>query len=608
MLKMICKGGIEIITAVMVVFICCFHSGSEWSRVIHADGRGYYGYLPAFFIYHDASFNFLDSHNIKNYDHGGYLDFTVDYEGRTIDKYFSGEAILQLPFFLTAHAIAKISGLPADGYSLIYQLFFVVGGIFYFYLGIKALNRLLLYFNSNEWVALFIIFLIAFGTNLFYFVAWDISYSHLYSFFAVNVFLLSMYRVFKFQERKYLWIAALSLGFITVLRPVNIVIIICLPFLAGSYMKFRRGLQYVFKMERKLLIAVLLFCLPVFIQMRIWHWETGHFIVYSYVGERFYFNRPMIGSILFGFSKGWFVWTPLAFIGILGYFYYFKKSRFVFWAFTGFFSSLVYLLSCWWTTDYGWCFGAREFIEFLAFPAIGLTVLYGNQAQVYLKYMLSVVCVLCLGLNQLQAYQFKHHILLWSGMTPEKYWKVFGKTGKQYEGLLDKELGNYQPPGNVSIPNSAISEKYINGFEEPAIWDSHELRDSFVSHSGKWTNYIDRKNEFSATFTKKLNESVLTEDSMIQASAWVNGVSPLNAQLVVTFIKRGEKIAWRYVDIRLYGRNDNLWTKYIIHCNFPPEADEVRVFVWDAFAQEPLYIDDFEVDIIKRKNGNKSLR
>jgi len=607
MLKIIRKRGVEIIVALMAFFIYSFHSGNEWNKIIHADGKGYYGYLPAFFIYHDPSFKYMDTHNIKYYGHGSYLDFTVGYNGPTIDKYFSGVAILHLPFFLTAHLIAKISGLPADGYSLIYQLFLVFGALVYFYLGLRALNRLLLYFNPNQWAALLIVFLIAIGTNLFDFVTCDPDYSHLYSFFAMNVFLLAIYRVFHFQARKYLWLAALSLGFITVLRPVNILILLSLPFLAGSFRNFLAGIKTVFRADRKLLVAFLLYCFPVFVQMGIWYWETGHIIVYSYVGERFYFGRPMIGTVLFGFSKGWFIWTPLAFVGILGYFFYLKNNKFAFWAFACFFLALTYVISCWWTTDYGLCFGAREFIEFLAFPAIGLALLFGNITSWFLKCLLGVVCVLCLMLNLLQFYQFRHHIILWSGMTAEKYWRVFGKTDKSYEGVLFKEAINYHAPDSANVPNSAISEKYINGFETPDFWGKYELRDTIHHHSGRWANYLDRERMFSATFSKKLSPTDISGDSMVQASVWANGIAPLNAQLVVTFNKNAKTIAWNYVDIVLFGRNDNKWAKYTIHANFPKpsdSADEMKIFVWDVNAKEPLYIDDFEVDIIKKNNLN----
>jgi len=609
MLKIIRKRGVEIIITIIVILNYSIRDDNDWGQVIHADGKGYYGYLPAVFIYHDPRFNFLEANDTKYYGPGSYLDFTVQYEGARIDKYFGGVAILQMPFFLVAHLIAKITGLPADGYSLIYQLFFLVGEISYFYLGLRALKRLLLYFNKNEWVALFVTFLIALATNIFYFATIDASYSHVFSFCAVNMFLLAMYRIFHLQERKYLWLAAFSLGLVLVLRPVNMLILLSLPFIAGSLENFLAGFKLAFKPDRKLLFALLFFCIPVFIQMGIWCWETGHIIIYSYGSERFYFDRPMIGEVLFGFSKGWFVWTPLAFIGILGYFTYLRKNGFAFWTFTGFFFILVYVLSCWYAWDYGWCFGAREFIEFLVFPAIGLALLFGNLSSMLAKYVIAFICLLCLGLNQFQEFQYRHFILLWDNMTAADYWKVFGKTGKRYAGFLWKDV-NFKPINIPYFPDSIISEKYYNDFEKAGMWGPNEVRDTVEHHSGKWANYIDSKNIYSATLSKKSDPELFRKDSIVQAFAWVKGDFPEGAQFAVSFYKGPKIVGWHTANIEPFARNYSEWAKCAIQCAFPPASDsinEMKVFIFNENAKEPLYIDDFEVDIIKRKDNKKGV-
>ena len=318
----------------------------------------------------------------------------------------------------------------------------------------------------------------------------------------------------------------------------------------------------------------------------------------------------MMRAVLFGFRKGWFLWTPLAFTGLLGYLFYLKKNIFAFFSFTVFFLAVTYVLSCWWCYSYGSSFGAREFIEFLAFPAIGFVLLFRNLASKRAKYILGTVCILFVGLNQLQAYQYKHFILLWDDMNEEKYWKVFARTGNRYQGFLWKYI-DFHAPDSAYIPNSAISEKYINDFERPEIWSNNEVRDSARHHSGQWSNYTDRWHPFGAGFGQILSPQTRADDSIVQASVWVNGELPLSGQLIVSFTCGQKNVGWHYVNIDLFAKDDNTWAKCVIHSAFPPvkdSADKISIFIWDEKANERIYIDDFEVDIIKRKNKRTALQ
>ncbi|MBK7573437.1 MAG: hypothetical protein IPI10_18220 [Bacteroidetes bacterium] len=91
--------------------------------VIISDGKGYYAYLPAAFIYHDMNMMFFDSIEAKYYDANTKYQYRTVANGKVIDKYFAGAAVMQVPFFLTAHAITLMSDEPADGYSKWYVIF-----------------------------------------------------------------------------------------------------------------------------------------------------------------------------------------------------------------------------------------------------------------------------------------------------------------------------------------------------------------------------------------------------------------------------------------------------------------------------------------------------
>jgi hypothetical protein len=109
----------------------------HWKGIIESDAKGYYAYLPAVFIYKDLNFEFF--HKIekeKYYDKNLFYDYRSGAYGKTINKYYCGTALLEMPFFLTAHGLSYLINYDMDGYSKLYQVFINLSGIFYAFLGL----------------------------------------------------------------------------------------------------------------------------------------------------------------------------------------------------------------------------------------------------------------------------------------------------------------------------------------------------------------------------------------------------------------------------------------------------------------------------------------
>ena len=127
-----------------------FHAISGLSdQTIRADGTGYYSFLPAIFIYQDLSFSFLDNKELVNDD--GAARVTLN-NGKIVNKYSCGIAILQLPFFLLAYFLSFFNGNEITGYGPLFQQTFLIGTIFYFFLGLIYLNKILQHFKINLWI------------------------------------------------------------------------------------------------------------------------------------------------------------------------------------------------------------------------------------------------------------------------------------------------------------------------------------------------------------------------------------------------------------------------------------------------------------------------
>jgi hypothetical protein len=89
---------------------------------IRSDGVGYQAYLPAFFIDHDLTFKTYGARLFN----GTIPTWTgivfTPAEGKYLDKYPIGTALLQCPFFFVADRAATAFGFERSGMSLPYQI------------------------------------------------------------------------------------------------------------------------------------------------------------------------------------------------------------------------------------------------------------------------------------------------------------------------------------------------------------------------------------------------------------------------------------------------------------------------------------------------------
>jgi hypothetical protein len=394
--------------------------------VIEADAKGYYAYLPAVFIYHDLNFSFYKQIEQETYYNPNlYYEYLRVHNNKTINKYYAGTAVFLLPFFLAGHGITLLTGLPADGYSYYYTFLVHLGAIFYLILALLGLRKLLRTYQFNEQMIALVLIAMVFGTNLFYYVITEFAMSHLYSFTAITWLCLTIRKYFAVHEPKYLIYSALLLGIITILRPVNLLVVLSFPFLAGSYNQFLSGLKNLISKKMKLLLSFGCFVFVISIQLVIYKLATGDFIVYSYKQEGFNFLNPQMLNFLFSYRKGMFIYTPLLFISLTGFIYLFRISRFQFYSLFCFLIILVYTFSSWHMWFYGGSFSQRVMIEFYAFFAILLAIALQETRKSRVKKLLTSLIILLIIVCQVQTYQYRRMQIHWSDMNKEKYWDVF---------------------------------------------------------------------------------------------------------------------------------------------------------------------------------------
>lgn len=450
---------------------------SPVDEVIKADGMGYYDYLPAAIIYGDLLDCKKDSvHNsIANMREGYFLP----YKEKCVTKYPCGTAILLSPFFLYAHLTAPIKAYPNNGYSKPYQLSVFYGAVFYLFLGLIFIKKLLSLYSISRPSIFMVQLFITLSTSLIHYTYYDSAFSHVYSFFAISAFSFFVRSFFVHKKINHFMYACILLGIVFLLRNVNILIVLFIPFLAGSWENLVLNIKYLFHSKVKLLCGVLFFLCIIFIQLLLWHLQTGDFFVFSYQGESFNFFDPAFFNILFSYRKGLFIYSPLLFFSLFGLIYFITdKKNFLFISWVLFFIVLTYMLSSWWSWYYGYSYGMRVYIDFYAVFCIPLGILIDRQRS-YIKILIVLLLLPTVLINILQTYQYKEYILNWGNMNKDSYWNVFLKTGDQFKGLTWKKEFHFNDQSTQKVFSQSIPDVVVPAGEERIIYiaDSDSIPD-----------------------------------------------------------------------------------------------------------------------------------
>jgi len=444
---------------------------------ITADGRGYYEYLPATFIYHDLSFTYRDSLETDGTFIRSMDNIFVDYKGRKIDKYFSGLAVLWIPFFTMAHAYATLSSDHiANGFSYPYQLSILLAALFFLYLGLYYLRKTLVLFGIDRKIIILVQFLILFATPLIHYTFYQPSITHVYSFSLINIFIYYLFHFYISKQKTDLYKSAFILGLIVLIRPVNFMVLILIPFLFPNFKELRLFLGSLFKKYWSwILFSFLIAGAIISIQFVIWKVQTGEFLIYSYGDESFNFLDPHFIDFCFSYRKGAFLYTPLLFIALIGGVstLFLQKQYYRALCAILVFIIIIYVLSSWWYWAYGGSFGSRPLIDYYILFAILLAFFLQYLQNRWVKVLVVIVLLSFVPLNIIQAKQIQYYILQADFMTKEKYWKVFLKTDDSYKGyfLYQKKLKRFKKGKKLHT--------YTASFTDPLLLNNKDFKELY---------------------------------------------------------------------------------------------------------------------------------
>jgi len=439
----------------IVVYVSVYNINSgHWkdiNRTMGSDVKGYYTYLPAVVLYNDLNLNFI------------YNDFDLFKDrvwsriapnGSRVVQFTYGLAFLYLPFFLIAQLISILFGLPLHGYNVVNGVLILIGSVFYFAAGLHFLRKLLLkYFNQR--IVSFVLLSIVLGSNLFYYITYEATMSHSFSFALFAVFLFYLDYWVSDHKVSQALILGFTSGLIILIRPSNgILLVLFLLWNIDSFQSLKKRIFLLFGKYYQVLIIIginILFWLP---QMFYWHYLTGDYFYFSYGEDQtFFFKDPEISNVLFSYRKGWLLYTPIMIFALVGIIALWRLKKGFAIPVLVFTMINLYVISSWYQWWYGGSFGSRPFIEsytLLSFPLAAFYFYIGRSKRIW-RCVFFIIIGLLVYFNQFQVKQYINGAIHYANMTKGAYWETFGKSRAtekyyrlleepDYEGLKQKVL------------------------------------------------------------------------------------------------------------------------------------------------------------------------
>jgi hypothetical protein len=616
------RNRLSLFTIVLILGIYLFsiHKFAKWHDAIIGGGDtwGYYLYLPATFIHHDlgtleasvkARRQYHPAFSDTPYNPLGVDETHIAWSGKQVNKYTTGVAILYSPFFFIAHAIALAADLPANGYSFIYIYLIHLSSIFYAIIGFIFLRKVLLRFFTDQ-VTSITLLLIALATNLYYFTVYNSPMAHAYLF---SLYCMLLYATIKWYESKS-WKAAIGIGltagFITLIRPTEIICLF-IPLFWGlsGFRDIPERVAMFGKEYKKLLLAVFVFVLVAVPQLLYWKYTAGEFIYYSYGDESFDFLHPHIKDGLWSYKNGWLAYTPVMYLALIGILFLFRNRQALF-PVVLFLPLHIYIIYSWWCWNYINGMGSRPMVE--AYALLSLPLAYTIRFVWKKKALLILtlpICLFFIWLNIFNTYQLYKGVL-WSEEGNWPYYKgIFGKTKLTYNDLVRFDFAEEQPEENEL---SKIATLHSDGFEKPLT----EQYTTAEKYEGQYSYILNNAVTYGPTFSKTMQECNIKTGDWLKLSVYCKVKQNIsNFYRMRTFavsFERGDKnLKFKAAKIdnkpgnptlSLWGGESNVWgeVKYWVQVpNNVLPSDVIKAFTWNPEASE-IYIDNFKIELYRK--------
>ncbi len=604
------------IVVILAISIVAFRFVYPPYHILTWDVFGYYLYLPALFIHGDLGLRDISWVNqiVEQYQTTSTLyQVTALPNGGWVMKYSSGIALLNLPAFLLAHLYCLLSGFKADGFSVPYHMAWAFSGLIYTIIGLWMMRKILLTYFNEATTSLLLVILVL-GTNYFQLTAFDGYLSHNYLFTIYTFIVWYTIRWHENPRMKYAAMLGLFIGLAVLSRP-NEMVCVLIPLLWNITTWESVGLKIkLFSKNISHIIVAFFFAFIIgAIQLVYWKFTTGNWLFYSYnnAGEGFDFSHPYILQVLFSFRKGWFIYTPIMVLAVLGFWFLYRRNKNLFLPLLSYFVINLYIVSswtCWWYA--GGSYSQRALLSsyVLLMLPLGYLIEYLRAKSKKIQFSIFILISFLLLLNLFQTWQWVHGVIDGTRMSKAYYFAVFGKTNATDDDrkllLVERSVDEFDSFKN----ESEYKLKQAASFD----FEGQEFANLFLStdtvYEGAASLQMDAQHSYSPAYEAAYYELTMGDHAWLRAGVRVfpiSEIAPEMASLVITFEHNGELYGYRAygIDRNEFGVKPFQWN-YIQVDYLTPEVrsinDKVKIYFW-LQGNKPVIIDNMKIEVFEPK-------
>jgi len=609
----------------LVFFIAIFYiigqfTVDNWkTRLYHGDSNGYYLHVVSFFVNqdvgdYDKTLTSLLETNPTSFDpRTDKFGIRLTEKGRMYIKYTVGVSVMETPFFLLAHAYAKLSGTyPADGWSLPYIFCVNLSVIFYVIIGFYLLIPILLkYFPKRP--VIFAVLSVALATNLF-FQATYITMAHGFLFFDFCLLIFLTDRFYEQPDWKKATMIGATIGLITLTRVPEVVGAL-VPVLWGIYNweTLKNRVTFFQKNFSYLLMAAVAFFAVFSLQFAYWYYVSGKLVFNPYQGETFNFLKPDIYNGWFNFANGWLIYTPIMAFSLIGWLFLRKYAPAVQLAVLSFVGLNAWIHYSYYVWNYFPGLGSRPMVETYALLSFGLAAFYlFCYNRKWLRWLPIAILLFFTWLNLFQTWQMRKGVIWTERSNKAFYWATFGTMQPTIESMRAYDSREFQPDTSnlVRLKNIAFEN-----FEDSTRFSVA----SDVQVSGQFSLF--QPVEFVTLMDKvKFSDYAIQPENWIYVSVqgykkkehheWTR--DKLEDLVVEIKNEKGDIEKWTSIKISSHLGNkdysiwhtgtDNLWDEAGFYVKIPSQSKPdwtMKIYIRNTYL-EKIYLDDFRVEHYKK--------
>jgi hypothetical protein len=531
-------------------------------------------------------------------------EFDDPEENPAVIKYFVGTAVMYSPFFGAAYVGSYLLDEPLDGYSVLFPISVSIGTIFYLILGLYFFSKFLKFYIEKDWVICFGLITLTFATVAYFYTVNAPGWAHIAAFMLVSFLLYHVKNLYeRFSSSGIVAVIATS-SILFFVRPTDLVILLLAPFLAKDFSTFIIVFKNILKEKKAIVVGILLALIPLVCQLGIYKLYSGDYFIWSYSKEGFDFLHPEIINVLFSYSKGFFVYTPVCFLALVGLIPLYKRDKYLFTGVILYLSFNIYIISSWWCWNYGYSYGPRVFIEHYPVFFLLLAILLDRYKRIRISVI--AIVIFFMFLNLFQTYQAIRGILDPDFKTDKQgYWDVFIRLDKGYSGKF------YRFPVDESKENILRNVGWFNDMERPdSSWLNPAVRSDEKSHSGRYSSKVNKNNNFSTGIRTPLSTVPYGKNVLVRACGWfLVPAKGSDSYFAISFVREGKSIGFNPFKLDGYTQNFGEWEFHVFEMYMPKFSQAVEKdpsaqveFYYFNNSDINCYVDDLKIEFIEFKS------